>query len=153
MEILRAIVEDAEDILKLQKAAYVSEAKLNDDYSIPPLTQTLRDIKRQFDTHTFLKVVEDGKIIGSVRAYEGNGTCYIGFLIVSEEYQNRGIGTKLMNEIEKVFSHLNRFELFTGSKSTRNLYIYNKLGYKIYKEHQLNEKTTLCYLEKIINGN
>lgn len=148
MEILNAVVEDAQEILKLQKAVYVSEAKLHDDYGIPPLTQTFSDIKREFNTHTFLKVVEDEKIIGAVKAYEGNGTCYIGRLIVAEDFQRKGIGTMLMDKIEKEFDHLKRYELFTGKKSVRNIRFYDRCGYKIFREQELNSGTTLVYLEK-----
>ncbi|MBC7958682.1 MAG: GNAT family N-acetyltransferase [Vallitaleaceae bacterium] len=148
MTIEKATIEDAEEILKLQKTVYVSEAELHEDYSIPPLTQSLSDIKRQFVTHTFLKVIEDGNIIASVRAYEGNGTCYINRLIVDTEYQRKGIGTQLMDLIEKEFSHLKRYEVFTGKKSDRNLKLYDKLGYKFFAQQNLNAKTILVYLEK-----
>ncbi|WP_198936769.1 GNAT family N-acetyltransferase [Domibacillus epiphyticus] len=33
-----------------------------------------------------------GKIIGSVRAYEKEGICYIGKLMVQPAYQNKGLG-------------------------------------------------------------
>jgi hypothetical protein len=36
-----ASIEDAEEILALQKLAYVSEAEIIDDFTIPPLHQTL----------------------------------------------------------------------------------------------------------------
>jgi hypothetical protein len=49
--------------------------RLYDDYSIPPLTQTLDDIKAQFHIHVFLKTVNNSAIIGSVRAY---GVYFIG---------------------------------------------------------------------------
>lgn len=54
----------------------------------------------------------DGKIIGSVRAFEKGETCYIGRLIVHADYQNQGFGTKLLNRIENIFNS-KRFELFT----------------------------------------
>ncbi len=148
MEVMKATVTDAEEILQLQKTVYVSEAKIHDDYSIPPLTQTLSDIKREFSTHTFLKVVEAGVIIAAVKAFEGNGTCYIARLIVAEAFQKRGIGSMLMAKIEKEFDHLKRYELFTGKKSERNIRLYTNLGYKIFREQELNAKTTLVYLEK-----
>ena len=40
MIVKRASFEDAKEILDLQKLAYVSEAEIYNDYSIPPLTQT-----------------------------------------------------------------------------------------------------------------
>lgn len=46
-------------------------------------------------------------------------------------------------------SEAERFELFTGYNSTKNLYLYNKLGYNIFDEKQLNDKVKLVYLQKI----
>jgi hypothetical protein len=57
-----------------------------------------------------------------------------------------------MNEIEKNFSTCHRFELFTGDRSERNLYLYQKLGYKIFKTANLTDQTTIVYLEKKIEA-
>jgi phosphoribosylanthranilate isomerase len=148
--IQKAEMDDLEEILALQKLAYQSEAKLNDDFSIPPLTQTLEEIRAEFGQSLFLKLTQDEQIIGSVRAYEKDGTCYIGKLIVHPEYQNQGIGSRLMREIESSFN-CKRFELFTSQRSGRNLYLYVKLGYRKFKQVALNEKVTLIFLEKL-NG-
>ncbi len=83
MKIVRAGIEDAEEILQLQKLAYQDEAKLYNNYGIPPLMQTLDEIRGEFKDNVFLKAVSDGKIAGSVRAYEKDGICYIGRLAVS----------------------------------------------------------------------
>ncbi len=40
-----ANISDLEEILKLQKLAYKSEAEIYNDYSIPPLLQTIDEIK------------------------------------------------------------------------------------------------------------
>ncbi len=132
MTISRASIENAEEILELQKAAYRSEAALYNNYEIPPLTQTLDEIRGQFVDHIFLKAVSEGRIIGTVRAYENNGTCYIGRLAVHPDMQNRGVGAALMREIE-VYFKTDRFELFTGTRSTRNIHLYQKLGYSVFK--------------------
>ena len=100
MEILHAEIDDAPDILALQKLAYHTEAVLYDNFEIPPLTQTIEDLIAQFDDHTFLKVVNSSQIIGSVRAMCQGDTCYIGRLIVHPDFQNQGIGTRLLCEIE-----------------------------------------------------
>lgn len=102
MRVERATVDDAEEILSLQKLAYQSEAEIYDDFTIPPLTQTLEEIKRDFESQIFLKAVTDGRIMGSVRGFVREGTCYIGRLIVHPDFQNQGIGTQLMDRIEEV---------------------------------------------------
>ena len=151
IKILEAELKDLEEILALQKIAYTSEAEIHDDYSIPPLHQTMDEIREEFQSQIFLKVIKENKIIGSVRAYEKNGTCFVGKLIVEPECQNAGIGTRLMAKIEKRFENVRRFELFTGYKSKKNLYLYIKIGYKEFRREEISGKLTLIFLEKVKN--
>ncbi len=150
MIIERASASDAEEILALQKMAFKNEAEIYNDFNIPPLVQTLEEIKDDFRRQIFLKATIDGRIIGSVRAFAKEETCYIGRLIVHPDFQNQGIGTKLMNEIENLFRICRRFELFTGNKSERNIYLYQKIGYKIFKTEKITDNVTLIYLEKTL---
>jgi ribosomal protein S18 acetylase RimI-like enzyme len=148
MEIMRATVDDAEEILKLQKLAYQSEAARYDNYDIPPLTQTIEEVIYQFKTHTFLKAISSGKIVGTVRAREEYGTCYIGRLAVHPDRQNLGIGTALMKAIEGCYRP-KRFELFVGSKSEKNIYLYKKLGYSAYRADNYEcGNIEIYYMEK-----
>ncbi|HEY9707962.1 MAG TPA: GNAT family N-acetyltransferase, partial [Oculatellaceae cyanobacterium] len=76
-------------------------------------------------------------------------TCFIGRLMVHPDFQNQGIGTKLINEIEKRFNQVRRYELFTGYRSEGNLYLYQKLGYSLFKTERISEQVSLLYLEKL----
>ena len=149
MNIISAMQSDAEEILALQKLAYISEAEICNDYTIEPLTQSLEDIQEQFKDHVFIKAVMEGVIVGSVRGYLKERTCHVGKLIVHPDYQNIGIGKKLMSEIESVFKTALRYELFTGSRSEKNIRLYEKLGYKIFKTSTINTKLSLVFLEKL----
>ena len=139
---------DARDILALQKIAYRSEARIYNDFTIPPLHQTLDETFDDFERQLVLKASIDTRIVGSVRAHLEDGTCFIGKLIVHPDYQNRGIGARLMEEIEARFPQAERFELFTGTRSEKNLYLYRKLGYRAYKRRAISEKVTLVFLQK-----
>jgi GNAT superfamily N-acetyltransferase len=148
MEIVQATVDDAEEILKLQKLAYQSEAARYDTYDILPLTQIIEDIRDQFKTHIFLKAISGGRIVGTVRAHEEKGTCYIGRLAVHPDSQNQGIGTALVKAIEGCYKP-ERFELFAGSKSEKNIYLYKKLGYTICKADRYEcGNIEIYYMEK-----
>ena len=115
---------------------------------IPPLKQTIEEVDEEFEKGTFLKVVDDsGAIIGSVRAYEENGTIYIGKLMVHPKMQKQGIGTQLLLAMENEFPN-HRYELFTSSKSISNIRLYERLGYKIFKEEAVSEELQFVYLEK-----
>ena len=150
----RATIKDAEEILDLQKLAYKSEAEIYNDYTIPPLTQTLEEMKLEFENHAFLKALAGGTIIGSVRACMRQKTCLIGRLVVHPGFQNRGVGTMLMNGIERCFlPQSSRFELFTGHRSKRNICLYRKLGYMEFKDERITDDLTLVYMEKYAGSN
>ena len=148
IKIDNASKSDLKEILDLQKEAYVSEAKIYNDFSIPPLTETIEEIEESFKNHVFLKISLEGEILGSVRAFETNGVCQIGRLIVKQTHQNQGFGKRLLNEIESKFPESEKFELFTGEKSTKNLYLYQKCGYKVVRQQKVSQSLTLIFLNK-----
>lgn len=148
-KIEKANISDSLEILELQKLAYQVEAELYNNYDIPPLKQTLAELKSQFQDHVILKAISDNKIIGTVRAYQKNDVCYIGRLAVDPKMQNQGVGTALMHEIESKYNP-HKYELFTGYKSKKNIQLYKKLDYKILKIDTKECGTTeLIYMEKI----
>lgn len=148
MEITRATVQDAKAILALQRLAYQCEAQRYNDYRLPPLTETLAELQREFDRSVFLKAVGEDGICGSVRARDDGKTCFIGRLIVHPASRRQGIATRLMREIEECFPHVTRYELFTGYKSQGNLRLYDKLGYRVFREARPEQGPRLVFLEK-----
>lgn len=151
MMIIEAEKEDLQEILDLQYLAYQSEAALLNNSHIPPLLQTLGEVEEEFERGVILKArEEDNVIIGSVRAYSQAGTLYIGKLIVRPDRQGQKIGTNLLIEIERVCPH-KRYELFTSSKSVRNIQLYERLGYKIFREQSVMNDLRFIYLEKNFN--
>jgi hypothetical protein len=49
---------------------------------------------------------------------------------------------------ENQFPDADRYELFTGLKSVKNLHMYNKHGYREYERKQISDTLILVYLEK-----
>lgn len=97
-------------ILALQKRVYESEARLYDDWNLPPLTQTIDSLRAEFATSLVLKAVD------------GDATI--------------------------VFPAVPRFELFTGNLSAANIRLYERLGYRHYREQVMSPTVTLVFMEK-----
>jgi ribosomal protein S18 acetylase RimI-like enzyme len=146
MLIEKAEIQDAGEILKLQKLAFHSEAVFYNDFALPPLTQTLEEMMSDIQNKIVLKITLNSAIIGSVRGYVKDGTGHIGRLIVQPDLQSRGIGTQLMQAIEARLKPCQRYELFTGNRSERSIRLYQRLGYHIFSE--VNGHTGLVYMEK-----
>ena len=148
MIIEKAEKKDLQIILNLQYLAYQSEARLFNNPNIPPLSQTLAEVENEYQKGIVLKAVdENNEIIGSVRACCDQGTVYIGKLMVHPKMQGQGIGTQLLLAMENEFPK-HRYELFTSSKSKKNMELYEKLGYKIFKEKQIDDELKFVYFEK-----
>lgn len=149
MKIIPVEAADLPDILDLQYLAYQSEAKLLNNFSIPPLQETLEMLTETFLHGVFLKAVdENGFIVGSVRGLKKDDTLLIGKLMVHPDFQGQGIGSALLFAIEQ-YCPMPRFELFTSDKSVRNLALYVRCGYVKFREQQLQPDLKLIYLQKV----
>lgn len=148
MNVSLTTADDAPYILALQHLAYQTEAARYDDNTLPPLLETLADLLARFEDRSFLKAVEAAQIIGSVRGFQEADTCFVERLIVHPDCRRRGIGTTLLTEIEALFPTAHRFELFTGTKSQSNIRLYERLGYRAFRQERVNEKVTLVFMEK-----
>lgn len=148
LRIEKAAKGDLVEILALQKLAFRQAAEVYGDLNLPPLRQTLEGIEEEFERRCFLKALADGALIGSVRAHEEEGVCYIGRLMVDPSFQDRGIGRRLMAAIEARFPGARRFEVFTGFRDEKNLYFYRKLGYRKLREQKVNDALSLVFMEK-----
>jgi ribosomal protein S18 acetylase RimI-like enzyme len=149
IKITKAEYNDLNDILALQKIAFLSEAEFYNDYTIEPLTQSLDSIHTDFEDYIFLKALCGNEIIGSVKARETGDFCYVGRLIVKPEFQNKGVGKKLLAEIEREFTATKQYLLFTESKSIKNIKLYESVGYKTREEFIDERNPNLIFIKMI----
>ncbi|SDD11033.1 GNAT family N-acetyltransferase [Niabella drilacis] len=145
----KAAWSDLTAVLQLQKRCYQSEAAIYNDDTIQPLIQTLEELHEEISQGMCCLVACQGQtIVGSVRGIIKGITGYINKLIVAPEYQNRGIGKQLMQEMEALLAPVAGYELFTGNKSLKNPALYQKLGYSAFREQPVNDGLTLVFLHK-----
>jgi len=169
---LPADKSDAPEILALQKIAYQSEAELYGDDSLPAMHQTLHELEEDFERIpdrvavlasgqpaagegqppeeriVFLKAVVNGKIIGSVRGYAIGDTAHVRRMIVHPYFRGRGIGRRLLKEIENAFPEATHVEAKTGHQSKRNLFQLAHGGYRVFRTEPFTEHINWVYLRK-----
>jgi ribosomal protein S18 acetylase RimI-like enzyme len=150
--ILRGTIDDAEEILALQKLAFGKQAELYDDWTLPPIVETLADLRGKFADHIFLKAMAGPKIVGSVRARAEGAVCHVGRLVVDPAHQRKGLASALMKAIEAEFPTVERFELFTGTKSEGSILLYERLGYVPMGTEAVSPKVSHVILKKETRG-
>ncbi|MCL2077754.1 MAG: GNAT family N-acetyltransferase [Oscillospiraceae bacterium] len=151
MIITKAEKSDLKEILELQYLAFKSEAKRINDFSIPPLVQTYDEKLVEYQKKTILKAVNlNGKIIGSVSVYTVDGISHIEKLIVNPEFQKQGVGKALLLAAENEYPS-ERYELYTGTKNSEAISLYERVGYVGFKEEKVSDNLTFVYMEKYKN--
>jgi ribosomal protein S18 acetylase RimI-like enzyme len=147
-----ARLEDLDEIFRLQKRAFRTEAELHGNYAIEPLMQTYESILSDFTSYVFLKVVYERKIIGSVKYRDWDDRVEIGKLIVDTRHRRQGLGRKLLAEVENANLQAKRFHLFTAATSTHNIRLYESVGYQVCRQYQDHAQAgfLMVEMEKIV---
>jgi GNAT superfamily N-acetyltransferase len=132
--------DDAGEILTLQRAAYVGEAMLYDQF-LPPLFETLDEIRAVLsgDDATVLGIRDRGRLIGTARIKRDGE---IGRVAVAPDRQHEGLGSTLLREaIDRGGTWL-----FTGDRSEGNLRLYRRHGF-VETHREPAPGHTLVYLK------
>ncbi|MBE1488122.1 GNAT family N-acetyltransferase [Plantactinospora soyae] len=141
---------DAGEILTVQRAAYVSEAQRYREPLLPPLTETLDELRAVLAGGGIVLAARLGtRLVGAVRARIEDGTGHIGRLAVAPDLHGRGIGSELLRAVEAACPDpVRRFELFTGADSEDTVRLYRRHGYVVFAHRPLDVGPGLLYLEK-----
>lgn len=133
-QLLNLGVDDAGEVLTLQRAAYVTEAQAHGDLRLPPLTQTLDEVRAELADSQCLAwgIRQSHRLVASVRVrLIDAATAEIGRLVVAPDRQGAGLGTSLLLAAEdRLPAEITTVRLFTGEHSQANLRLYRRLGYQ-----------------------
>ncbi|MEU8634832.1 GNAT family N-acetyltransferase [Amycolatopsis sp. NPDC048633] len=132
MELTEAGPEDCPELLVLQRCCWVQEAVLNDTLDIPALHETLEDVRDWTKTWSVWVLRDEHRLVGAVRARLEDDRWELGRLMVAPDLAGRGLGRRLLEHAEAhVPAEARRFALFTGARSTRNITLYQRAGYRL----------------------
>ncbi|MBF6548311.1 GNAT family N-acetyltransferase [Nocardia brasiliensis] len=123
---------DLAELVVLQRCCWVPEAVLNDMLDLPPLRETHDEVLAWATTSTTLVVRQRGRLVAAVRGQVEGSDWHVGRLMVAPDLTGRGVGSHLLRLIETLAPpHIERFILFTGARSGRNIRMYQHAGYQL----------------------
>ncbi|WP_336640704.1 GNAT family N-acetyltransferase [Microbacterium sp. USHLN272] len=141
--------EDAGEVLTIQRAAFVSEAQIYGSADMPPLTQTLDEVRAELAAGEGFAARLDGRVVGAIRFRDGTDLLLIGRIAIAPDMQGEGIGRALLEAAEQA-SAAPEAELFTGSLSEANIRLYEACGYVESERIPDGDGTEQVFLRKLL---
>ncbi|MFN8078383.1 MAG: GNAT family N-acetyltransferase [Kineosporiaceae bacterium] len=134
IELVRLDPADAGELLTVQRSAYAEQARLHHDPHLPPLTETLSQLRAELASAEVvtLGLRRAGRLVAAVRLRTplGGSEAMLSRLVVVPDLQGSGLGTRLLLAVEAVVpQHVRCITLFTGEHSATNLTLYTRHGY------------------------
>lgn len=126
-----AVDADAGELLVLQRCCWVEEAIANDTLDIAALHESLDDVRAWIRDWSVWCLRTSGRLVGAVRCKRDGTAWEIGRLMVAPDLGGRGIGRWLLRLAEaKAPDDVELISLFTGARSSRNITMYERAGFR-----------------------
>lgn len=143
---------DAGEVLTVQRAAFVSEALIYGSADMPPLTQTLEQLRAEIAENDGWVARVDGRLVGAIRAVQDGDLLMIGRIAIAPDMQGEGVGRALLEAAEEA-STAAQAELFTGSLSEANIRLYEACGYTATHRVPQDDGTEQVFMRKRLRNN
>ena len=149
MVFVRATVVDAGEIMTVQRAAFVREAQLYGDPDVPPLVETLDQVRSAIETVIVVVGRRGMRVVAAGRVAVRDRIGHIGRLAVVPDLQGQGIGWALLAAVESACGgDVDEFVLFTGQRTLGNLYLYHSAGYVDTHTEHVRGALTFVHMRK-----
>ncbi|MCQ6282133.1 GNAT family N-acetyltransferase [Bacillus sp. EB600] len=150
LSLKKSKITEADSLFNIQKEVFQSDLKKYQDYDSSPATEHIDFFRYRLNQSLHYTVYIDGKINGGVCILILTDTHFHLFRIfLHSDCQNNGIGTTIMNEIERKFPTVKTWSLNTPKDNVRNRHFYEKLGYRKTGEQKINSRLTLIEYQKV----
>lgn len=149
MELIRAGIDDAQELWQMQKEAFAQLLERYRDYETNPASEPLeRTVQRLCDGSSFYFIVESGEKVGAVRVVEDGERKRISPVFIMPQHRRKGLAQQAIRLAEQLHGEHN-WELSTIMQEAGNCRLYEKLGYRRTGQVQrINEQMDLVFYEK-----
>lgn len=147
----KAVLEDAEKLLEIQKECFTPHLEKYQDFNTNPALVTLERIQWRIKNENFYKIISDKLWVGSIniQKLEGEGNYKLHVINILPDYQNKGIGQVAIQLAESLFLNAKTWFLETIADMPNNRYVYEKAGYTFTgKTEKINDKLTIVFYKK-----
>jgi ribosomal protein S18 acetylase RimI-like enzyme len=131
--------------LEIQRLAYRIEADLIGFEGIPPLHESLEELRASKES--FLGYFVDEQLAAFVSYEIANSVLDIGRLVVHPDYFRRGIGQTLIRSLDET-AGIKRIIVSTGALNFPARKLYENLGFSLIDEISLDEGIKIARYEK-----
>lgn len=153
VRLLRAGVDDADEIHAMQVEAFRELLEKYQDYDTNPANESMEKVAerlgQEFTFYYFICVGQ--RKVGAVRVVdrkEAGENKRISPIFVLPEFQGKGIAQRAIRLCEEMHGKEN-WELDTILQEPGNCHLYEKMGYgRTGRQKKVNEKLTLVFYEK-----
>ena len=134
------------ELFELQRASYLVEAKLINFFEIPPLKETMAELKKCGES--FLGYFECDKLTGALSYTSEGEVLTICRMIVHPNHFRKGIAQKLLEEAEKINGEMSIIKVSTGKENIPAKKLYQKNGYKLVGDFEVVPGLYISNFEK-----
>jgi ribosomal protein S18 acetylase RimI-like enzyme len=142
----------AGELFTLRRAAFVTEAQQYDDAHIPPLTQTLDELKQDLerDDVVTLAAWSGHRMVGSIRVALEQGKATLGRFAVAPDLQGKGIGSRLVMELVGYLPEgIKEVWVSTGRDTVQNIAAHPQEEYEHEHDRMIGD-LTYSYLRRML---
>ncbi len=135
----------AAEIVQLQMASYAVEAEIIGTNSIPTLFDTVETVTKSDETFYGYKI--NREIVGIISYKFEYGILDIHRLAVHPNHFKKGIACHLLKEVIMKYKDARKVIVATGSKNFPAINLYEKAGFKIIREFEVEKGVNITQLE------
>jgi ribosomal protein S18 acetylase RimI-like enzyme len=136
----------ARELLAVQVAAYAIEAEILDYPQLPPLFETIDDLRASGER--FLAAFAGDELVGATSVAVTDEALDVCRMVVSPAHMRQGIASRLLEAVEAMREGRASITVSTGEANIPAIRLYERHGFEIVTRRTLPDALRIVGLEK-----